>query len=115
MRTPRSPSRLTLRHSWPRSSSSSPGVAPRDRSIASSSALSRYPKALADSEHAVVCQTLTIVIPTYNERANLRSIVTGLLDLLPEAYVVVVDDSSPDGTGELADELAVETGKVNVL
>ena len=51
-------------------------------------------------------RSITIVIPTYNERANLEAIVTELVERLPEANVVVVDDNSPDGTGALADELA---------
>jgi len=50
-----------------------------------------------------------VVVPTYNERENLPVLV-GLLDelRLPNLHVLVVDDSSPDGTGELADKLAAE-------
>lgn len=59
----------------------------------------------------------TVVIPTYNERENLRAIVTALLDLpVPDLNVLVVDDASPDGTGELADELTRELApRVHVL
>lgn len=59
--------------------------------------------------------SVTIVIPTYNERANLRPLVCQLLELLPHAHVVVVDDGSPDGTGDVADELGAETGKLTVI
>ena len=59
--------------------------------------------------------SITIVIPTYNERANLESIVTELVALLPESNVVVVDDNSPDGTGVLADELANRFPGVQVI
>ena len=58
---------------------------------------------------------ITVVIPTYNERANLGPLVRDLLALRLDLSVVVVDDSSPDGTGRLADELAAETGRVEVL
>lgn len=54
---------------------------------------------------------LTIVLPTYNEAENLPRIVPTLLDLaIPhvDISVLIVDDNSPDGTGELADELAAE-------
>ena len=47
-----------------------------------------------------------VVIPTYNERENLASIVGRVRVAVPDASVLVVDDSSPDGTGVLADELA---------
>ena len=53
-----------------------------------------------------VTRSITVVIPTYNERANLEGVVEELLDRLPECRVVVVDDNSPDGTGLVADELA---------
>jgi len=50
---------------------------------------------------------LTIVIPTYNEVENLPKLIPALFDLsLPELNILVVDDGSPDGTGQIADELA---------
>lgn len=56
-----------------------------------------------------------IVVPTYNERDNLSRLAAAILEQLPEAHVLVVDDASPDGTGELADELAAADPRVNVL
>ncbi|MCC6486537.1 MAG: polyprenol monophosphomannose synthase [Candidatus Hydrogenedentes bacterium] len=47
--------------------------------------------------------TVVVVIPTYNERDNLDPILDAVLRALPEACVLVVDDASPDGTGQLAD------------
>ena len=58
---------------------------------------------------------ITVVIPTYNERANLGPLVRDLLALRPDLSVLVVDDNSPDGTGMVADELSAETGRVSVL
>jgi dolichol-phosphate mannosyltransferase len=49
-----------------------------------------------------------VIIPTYNERENLPQLVAEIMDLPVEAGVIVVDDNSPDGTGQLADELAAE-------
>ena len=49
-----------------------------------------------------------VVLPTYNERENLRAIIEGIQQHAPAADVVVVDDESPDGTGELAEELSKE-------
>ena len=51
--------------------------------------------------------TTLIVIPTYNERANLPLLVARLMEV-PEYNLLIVDDNSPDGTGPLADRLAVE-------
>ena len=48
---------------------------------------------------------LFVVVATYNERENIAPLLAGLRDALPGAQVVVVDDNSPDGTGELLDEL----------
>jgi dolichol-phosphate mannosyltransferase len=56
-----------------------------------------------------------VVIPTYNERENLRNLVPQVLELAPDLEILVVDDNSPDGTGDLAEELSVETGRVHVL
>jgi dolichol-phosphate mannosyltransferase len=54
-----------------------------------------------------------VIVPTYNERDNLLGIVEALAKLSVD--LLVVDDSSPDGTGELADELAAKYNFVNVL
>ena len=56
-----------------------------------------------------------VIIPTYNERDNLRSIVGRVRDAVPAVDVLVVDDASPDGTGALADELAAGDDQVKVL
>jgi len=59
---------------------------------------------------------VSIVIPTYNERDNLESLVKELLALDEPVQILVVDDGSPDGTGELADVLAcAHPGRVHVL
>jgi dolichol-phosphate mannosyltransferase len=47
-----------------------------------------------------------VIIPTFNERENLPLIVHRLRTVLPEVHVLVVDDNSPDGTGQLAEDLA---------
>jgi len=58
----------------------------------------------------------TVCLPTYNERANLDPMLRALGEVLPEGgRVLVIDDNSPDGTGELADRLARELGYVDVL
>jgi dolichol-phosphate mannosyltransferase len=60
-----------------------------------------------------------VVLPTYNERENLEPVVTGVRAVLdgvaPDHTVLVVDDMSPDGTGDLADELAARDPAVKVL
>ena len=56
-----------------------------------------------------------IIVPTYNERDNLPLLIDGLLRT-PDLRVLVVDDGSPDGTGEIADTLARHAqGRVSVL
>jgi dolichol-phosphate mannosyltransferase len=58
-----------------------------------------------------------ICIPTYNERENLEPMVRALGEILAERdfRILVIDDASPDGTGDLADRLAAETDYVDVL
>ncbi|MCH2186076.1 polyprenol monophosphomannose synthase [Myxococcota bacterium] len=56
-----------------------------------------------------------VVIPTYNEAENLPLIVPKILDQDERLEVLVVDDDSPDGTGEIADRLIRETQRVHVL
>jgi dolichol-phosphate mannosyltransferase len=58
----------------------------------------------------------TVVIPTYNEAENIPRLVNELLALEPPVDAIVVDDNSPDGTGQLADALAAENpGQVHVV
>ena len=56
-----------------------------------------------------------VVMPTYNEVESLRGVVARLRAAVPEAEVLVVDDDSPDGTGELADRLAGADRFIHVL
>ena len=59
---------------------------------------------------------MCVCLPTYNERENLEPMLRALGDVLDEGdRVLVIDDSSPDGTGELADRLAGELAFVDVL
>ena len=58
----------------------------------------------------------TVCLPTYDERENLEPMVGALLERLgPDDRVLVIDDGSPDGTGELADSLAAAEPRVAVL
>ncbi len=57
-----------------------------------------------------------LVLPTYNEAENLESMVAAVREHLPtHSRVLVVDDSSPDGTGEIADRLAADDADLEVL
>ncbi|GAB3145921.1 polyprenol monophosphomannose synthase [Amycolatopsis sp. NPDC004378] len=60
-------------------------------------------------------EPVLVVIPTYNERENLGPILDRLHKVLPDVHVLVVDDGSPDGTGELADERAAANDHVHVM
>ena len=56
-----------------------------------------------------------VIVPTFNERANLPVLIAGLL-AYPNVRIMVVDDRSPDGTGEIADALAREhPGRIDVM
>ena len=56
-----------------------------------------------------------VIIPTYDERDNVQSIARAVLERLPEAEVLFVDDNSPDGTGELLDGMARDNPRIHVL
>jgi dolichol-phosphate mannosyltransferase len=62
-----------------------------------------------------VADRLLVVVPTYNERVNLPLVVPAILQQDPRIDVLVVDDNSPDGTGQLADEIAASTPRVHAL
>lgn len=52
--------------------------------------------------------SVIVVIPTYNERENLEGVLRQVLDEVPDGRVLIVDDNSPDGTGQVADALAAD-------
>lgn len=56
-----------------------------------------------------------IVIPTYNEAANLVQLVDQILELHPYFNIIIVDDNSPDGTGAIADDLSRKDSRVHVI
>lgn len=56
-----------------------------------------------------------VIIPTYDELENLPLVLARVRAVVPAAHVLVVDDGSPDGTGELADQLAAADEQVHVL
>ena len=56
-----------------------------------------------------------VIVPTYNERDNVESLVTAAHENLREADILIVDDASPDGTGAVADAMAARDSRVHVL
>ncbi len=62
-----------------------------------------------------VSPSVWIIVPTYNERENVGPITNAILGVVPEAHVLIVDDGSPDGTGELADDMAARNPAIAVL
>jgi dolichol-phosphate mannosyltransferase len=60
-------------------------------------------------------ERIWFVLPTYNEKDKLRPITEAILGAVPEARILIVDDNSPDGTGQIADALAAEVPNIAVL
>lgn len=56
-----------------------------------------------------------VVVPTYNEKDNIERLVRAILDLEKDLHVLIVDDNSPDATGEIADRLAGTLNEVHVI
>ena len=61
-----------------------------------------------------MAQRVLIITPTYNERENLPVFLEGVFAVAPDVDVLVIDDNSPDGTGQLADEIAAKDPRVKV-
>jgi len=59
--------------------------------------------------------SIWIIVPTYNERENVGPIADAILGAVPDAHILIVDDGSPDGTGELADAMASTNKAIAVL
>jgi dolichol-phosphate mannosyltransferase len=62
-----------------------------------------------------VIERVLVIVPTYNEATNLPQIVPAILRQDPRIEVLVVDDNSPDGTGDLADRMSQAKPRVHVL
>lgn len=60
-------------------------------------------------------ESTLVIIPTYNEIENLPLITGRVCKATPEVHILIVDDNSPDGTGEAADKLAAEDSHLHVL
>jgi len=58
---------------------------------------------------------VVVVIPTYNEADNIENLVHEVLKQPASVDILIVDDNSPDGTGQIADRLAADSNRVNVL
>jgi dolichol-phosphate mannosyltransferase len=56
-----------------------------------------------------------VVVPTYNEHLNIVKLVESIFRVVPELDILVVDDNSPDGTGDIADKLALSEPRLQVL
>jgi len=69
----------------------------------------------AMGESGAVGRRVVIVMPTYNERQNLEGMAARIRESTPDAHLLVVDDNSPDGTGDLADKLAEADSRVQVM
>ena len=56
-----------------------------------------------------------IIVPTFNERENLENIVNAIHAVVPHVHILVVDDGSPDGTGDIADRLSAADPRIHVV
>lgn len=60
-------------------------------------------------------ESILVLLPTYNERDNLGRIVERVRTALPQADILVIDDNSPDGTGDMADAMSAADSRIQVL
>ena len=56
-----------------------------------------------------------VIIPTYDEKENVRAVAAATLKALPEGHLLFVDDNSPDGTGEILDDMTRGNDKIHVI
>jgi dolichol-phosphate mannosyltransferase len=60
-------------------------------------------------------ERLLVTAATYNERDNLVRLIPDILAIVPAAHILIIDDNSPDGTGQIADEFAAKDPRIHVL
>ncbi|MEY4656976.1 MAG: hypothetical protein RL073_1203, partial [Actinomycetota bacterium] len=65
-------------------------------------------------QHSQIASRTLVVLPTYNEANNLEALISQIQSGFPGVHVYVVDDNSPDGTGDLADSIAEKSPFVHV-
>jgi len=58
---------------------------------------------------------VAVVMPTFNEKDNLEGMIHAIMDILPEAQIIIVDDASSDGTGAIANKLAQANSNIHVI
>lgn len=75
----------------------------------------KAPAAAAGKAVELPSHRTLVIIPTYNELENLPLIVGRIRTARPDVHILIVDDGSPDGTGELADELAADDQRMHVM
>jgi len=59
--------------------------------------------------------SVLVIVPTYNECDNIEPITARTLNAVPSAHLLIVDDDSPDGTGAIADRLALADSRIHVV
>jgi dolichol-phosphate mannosyltransferase len=64
---------------------------------------------------SVASERLLISLATYNEAGNLKSLVDTIRSYAPDCWIVVIDDNSPDGTGQIADEISTSLPRIDVI
>ncbi len=72
-------------------------------------------RATDDDQRLNVAGRPLVVVPTYNERENLEAIVRAIREHLPGVEILVIDDGSPDGTGDIAESLSSSLGGIHVM
>ena len=72
-------------------------------------------RATTDDSPNPVARRPLVVIPTFNELENLEAIVHGIREYLPGVEILIIDDASPDGTGDLAERLNTGLGGIHVM
>ncbi len=60
-------------------------------------------------------QRVLVIMPTYNEKDNITRIIPAVLEQDPRINMLIIDDNSPDGTGEIVDRIAAENPRVDVI